>query len=160
MGVGGWEIWRWGPRFASERGLYLENYWTKFTKWICFGISMNWGINLALKKVKNLKESKLEIWDFGWNWHIFNKIWKIKKLGNEIKPKLFNPSIFVKRIKWARKWYKILSNTMCNKKVIKLSNFENSKIFRKLTLISVCTLLSHSLVWQPFKKIIIWLLDA
>ena len=114
-GVGGWEIWRWGPRFASEKGLYLKNNWTKFKKWICFGISMNWGINLAFKKVKILKESKLEILDFGWNWLIFNKIWKIKTLGNEIKLKLFNPSIFVKKIKWARKWYNILSNTMFNK---------------------------------------------
>ena len=35
VGLGGW--------YASEKGLYLENYWTKFKKWICFGISMNWG---------------------------------------------------------------------------------------------------------------------
>ena len=26
VGGGGWEIWRWGPRFASEKGLYLKNY--------------------------------------------------------------------------------------------------------------------------------------
>ena len=114
----------------------------------------------GVKKVENLKESKLEFWDFGWNCLIFNKIWKIEKLGDEMKPKFFNLPIFVKRNKWARKWYNILSNTMFNKKVIKLNNFENSKILQKSTLISVSTLLSHSLVWQPLKKIIIWLLEA
>ena len=152
VGLGGW--------YASEKGLYLENYWTKFKKWICFGISMNWGINLALKKVKKVKEEKLDFWQFGWNLPIFSKVWKIGKLGNEVKPKLFNLYIFVKRIKWARKWYNILINTSCNKKVIKLNNFENSKILLKSTLILVSTLPSHSLVWQYFKKIITWLLKA
>ena len=41
VGLGGW--------YASKKVLYLENCWTKFKKWICFGISMNWGIKLALK---------------------------------------------------------------------------------------------------------------
>ena len=120
---------------------------------------MNWGFNLGVKTVKK-KESKLDFWDFGLIWLIFSKIWKIEKLVNEIKSKLFISYIFVKRMKWARKWYNILSNTMCNKKVIKLNNFENSKILRKSTLISVSTLTSHSLVWQYFKKIITWLLEA
>ena len=138
--------------YASEKGLYLKNYWTKFKKWICFGIIMNWGFNLEFKKVEKRKESKLDIWHFGRKWLIFTKIWKIDKLGNETKPKLFNPYIFVKRIKWARKWYKIFSNTICNKKFIKPNNFENSKILRKSTLISVSTLPSHSLVWQFFEN--------
>ena len=85
----------------------------------------SWSSTFSSLSWKNLKESKLEFWDFGWNCLIFNKIWKIEKLGDEIKPKFFNPSIFVKRNKWARKWYNIPSNTMCNKKVIKLNNFEN-----------------------------------
>ena len=64
---------------------------------------MNWGFILAFKKVKKMKESKLDFRHFGRNWLIFTKIWKIEKLGNEIKPKLFNPYIFVNKIKWARK---------------------------------------------------------
>ena len=64
---------------------------------------MNWGFNLGVKTVKKIKESKLDFCDFGLIWLIFSKIWKIEKLGNEIKSKLFNPYIFVKRMKWARK---------------------------------------------------------
>ena len=156
-GVGDMEV---GTEVCVRKRLISQKLLNQIQKMNMFWNQHELGHQPGVKKVKNSKESKLEIWDFGWNWLIFNKIWKIKKLGNEIKPKLFNPSIFVKRIKWARKWYNILSNTMCNKKVIKLNNFENSKIFRKSTLILVSTLLSHSLVWQPFKKIFIRLLEA
>ena len=36
-----------GPTYASEKGLYLKNYWINFEKWICFVIRMNWGFNLV-----------------------------------------------------------------------------------------------------------------
>ena len=121
---------------------------------------MNWGIKLALKKIKKSKESKLDFWDFGRNWLIFSEIWKIEELGNEIKPKVFNTYIFVKRIKWARKWYKIRKKWITKRKVVKPNNFENSKILRKSTLISGSTLPSHSLVWQCFENIVILPLEA
>ena len=49
---------------------------------------------------------------------------------------------------------------MCNKKVIKLNNFENSNFSQKSTLSSVSTLLSHFLDRHCYKKIIIWSSEA
>ena len=64
-GGGGWDgdrLLGLGLWYVSEKGLYLENYWTKFKKWIWFGISMNWGIYLALKKLKKSR-NKNSIFD-------------------------------------------------------------------------------------------------
>ena len=60
---------------------------------------MNWGIKLALKKLKNQRNQN-SIFEILAGIGLFSaKIWKIEKLGNEIKPKAFNTYIFVKKIK-------------------------------------------------------------